>query len=128
MITLVHGDDFITVGNRKNIRWFKNKLEGRCEIKTKIVGQGEGEDREARVPDHPRNLGGLRHADVLIQAMNLSGAKGVKAPGEDEKNWEMSENDQAVDPKKETHFRTLAARIRGDCFWTTAVARTTRSS
>ena len=42
--------------------------------------------------------------------MNLSGAKGVKAPGEDEKNWEMSENDQAVDPKEETHFRALAAR------------------
>ena len=31
--------------------------------------------------------------------MNLSGAKGVKAPCEDEKNCEMSENDQAVDPK-----------------------------
>ena len=42
--------------------------------------------------------------------MNLSGAKGVKAPGEDEKNWEMSENDQAVDPKEETHFRAPAAR------------------
>ena len=42
--------------------------------------------------------------------MNLSGAKGVKAPGEDEKNWEVSENDQAVDPKEETHFRALPAR------------------
>ena len=40
--------------------------------------------------------------------MNLSG--GVKAPGEDEKNWEMSENDHSVDPKEETHFRALAAR------------------
>ena len=42
LITLVHGDYFITVGNRKNIRWFK--LEGRFEIKTKVIGQGEGED------------------------------------------------------------------------------------
>ena len=42
--------------------------------------------------------------------MNLSGAKGVKAVGEDENNWEMSENDQAVDPKGGTHFRALAAR------------------
>ena len=42
--------------------------------------------------------------------MNLSGGKGVKAPGEDEKNWDMSENDHAVDPKEETHFRALAAR------------------
>ena len=103
LITLVHGDDFITVSNRKNISLFKNKLEGRFEIKTKIIGQGEGENREARVPNQ-------RHVDILIQAMNLSGAKGVKAPGEDEKNWEMSENDQAVDPEEETHFRALAAR------------------
>ena len=114
----MHGDDFITVGNRKNIRWFKNKLEGRFEIKTKIIGQGEGEDREARVLNriiHVTLEGweyepDQRHADILIQAMNLSGAKGVKAPGKDEKNWEMSENDQAVDPKEETHFRALAAR------------------
>ena len=49
LIALVHGDDFITVGNRKNNGWFKNKLEGRFEIKTKIIGQGEGKDREARV-------------------------------------------------------------------------------
>ena len=117
LISLVHGDDFITVGNRKNIRWFKNKLEGRFDIKTKIIGQGEGEDREARVlnriirvtPDGWEYEPDQRHADILIQAMNLSGAKGVKAPGEDEKNWEMSENDQAVDAKEETHFRALAA-------------------
>ena len=116
LITLVHGDDFITVGNRKNIRWFK--LEGRFEIKTKVIGQGEGEDREARVlnwiirvtPEGWKYEPDQRHADLLIQAINLSEAKGVKATGEDEKKWEMSENDQAVDPKEETHFRALAAR------------------
>ena len=76
------------------------------------------EDREARVlnriirvtPEGWEYEPDQRHADILIQAMNLSGAKGVKAPGEDEKNWEMSDNDQAVDPKEETHFRALAAR------------------
>ena len=120
LISLVHGDDFITVGNRKNIRWFKNNLEHRFEIKTKIIGQGEGEDQEARVlnriirvtPEGWEYEPDQRHADILFQAMNLSGAKGVKAPGEDEKNWEMSENDQAVDPKEETHFRALAARAK----------------
>ena len=93
-------------------------LEGRLEIKTKIIGQGEGEDGEARVfnrifrvtPEGWEYEPDQRHADTLIQAMNLSGAKGVKAPGEDEKNWEMSENDQAVDPKEETHFRAHVGR------------------
>ena len=35
VITLVHGDDFITVGNRKNIRLFKNKLEGQVRDQNK---------------------------------------------------------------------------------------------
>ncbi len=59
LITLVHGDDFITVGNRKNIRWFNNKLEGRFEIKTKIIGQGEG-GREARVLNRILRVLGVR--------------------------------------------------------------------
>ena len=28
LITLVHGDDFITVGNRKNTRWFEKQARG----------------------------------------------------------------------------------------------------
>ena len=50
--------------------------------------------------------------------------------GEDEKNWEMSENDQAVDPKEETHFRALEARAnylaldRMDLQYATKVAPT----
>ena len=83
LITLVRGDDFITVGNRKNIRWLKNKLEGRFEIKTKIIGQGEGKDREARAlnriirvtPEGWEYEPDQRLADIL--SMNLSGAKGV---------------------------------------------------
>ena len=61
LFSLVHGDDFITVGNRKNTRWFKNKLEGRFEIKTKIIGQGEGGGSRSTStqPDHPRNPRGL---------------------------------------------------------------------
>ena len=46
----------------------------------------------------------------MSRTRDTPGAKGVEAPGEDEKNWEMSENDQAVDPKEETHFRAVAAR------------------
>ena len=46
---LVHGDDFVSVGCRKNVIAFKDKLQQRFEIKTKILGRGQTEDKEGRV-------------------------------------------------------------------------------
>ena len=37
--TLIHGDDFVSVGNRDDIRKFNEKMESRFEIKTTIVGE-----------------------------------------------------------------------------------------
>ena len=42
---LVHGDDFVTVGERKEMQWFRQVLESRFEMKTKVVGSGGGEER-----------------------------------------------------------------------------------
>ena len=39
--TMVHGDDFITSGRRECAEWFRQRLEGRFEIKTKVVGLGK---------------------------------------------------------------------------------------
>ena len=39
--TLVHGDDFVSVGNKDSMLKFKERLEERFEIKTKIVGSAE---------------------------------------------------------------------------------------
>ena len=36
--TLVHGDDFVSVGNREHIYKFKKHLGHRIEIKTTIIG------------------------------------------------------------------------------------------
>ena len=36
--TLLHGDDFATVGTREGVNWFKPSLEKRFEIKSSCVG------------------------------------------------------------------------------------------
>ena len=46
---LVHGDDFVSVGSRKSVSTFRQKLEKRFEIKTKIIGTGDGESSEGKV-------------------------------------------------------------------------------
>ena len=47
--SLVHGDDFVTTGDRKDCRWFNEMLEKRFEIKTKIIGDGDDETKEERI-------------------------------------------------------------------------------
>ena len=37
--TLVHGDDFASVGGREVMKEFKKMLERRFEIKTAVIGQ-----------------------------------------------------------------------------------------
>ena len=39
MAALVHGDDFVVVGNREDAKWFKDVLEQRFEVKTTMVGR-----------------------------------------------------------------------------------------
>ena len=48
---LVHGGDFVSVGVPGSLRWMKDKLSARFEIKTTAVGTKEqdGEAREARI-------------------------------------------------------------------------------
>ena len=41
---MVHGDDFISSGSRKSLRWFRQVLESRFEVSTVVVGDGREEE------------------------------------------------------------------------------------
>merc|ERR1712026_228857 len=47
--TLVHGDDYVTVGAEENANWLKMKLEDKYEIKTTVVGRRPGLKKEVRI-------------------------------------------------------------------------------
>ena len=40
LMTMVHGDDFVSVGSRESTGAFKRQLEQRFEIKTQVIGSG----------------------------------------------------------------------------------------
>jgi hypothetical protein len=115
---LVHGDDFVSSGKRESARWFREQLEGRFKIKTKVVGKGPGEVKEASVLNRTIRVtdqgweyeADQRHADLLIKGLNLQEAKGVKSPGEEDKPWQEEENGQTLVGKDNTQYRALAAR------------------
>ena len=97
---------------------FKERLEGRFEIKTKILGSGPSEDKEGRVLNRIIRITehgweyepDQRHADIIIEAMGLKDARGVSTPAEDEKTWEEKANDEELDAERATKFRKIGAR------------------
>ena len=44
--TLVHGDDCVSSAKREHAAWFEEELRKRFEIKTHVIGRGDGEKRE----------------------------------------------------------------------------------
>ena len=117
---LVHGDDFVAVGQRTEILKFKHQLAKRFTVKTKLVGSGagEGEGPEARVLNRIVRCGSAgweyepdqRHAELITKAMGLTDAKAVKTPGEDEPHWKLEDNERLLSPAEASQYRALAAR------------------
>ena len=97
---MVHGDDFVTTGSREGAKWFKEALSKRFDIKTSVVGRGNGEDKEARILNRVIRVkpGGWeyeadqRHGELIIKALGMEECKSVVSPGEDAKEWEAEQN------------------------------------
>ena len=115
---MVHGDDFVSVGTSASLQWFKARLQGRFEIKTKVIGSQAGQDREGRVLNRIVRVTDTgweyeadpRHAELLIRGMRMEGANGVRSPGEDERPWAEEENGEPIRGTSATEYRALAAR------------------
>ena len=118
--TLVHGDDFISVGHREGMAEFRRRLEERFKTKSQLVGARAGEEcTEARVlnriirvtPQGWEYEPDQRHVDLLIDGLGLQSAKAVCSPGEEEKKHEIEENGEELSADKATVFRGHAARL-----------------
>ena len=115
---LVHGDDFVTSGERPDIRWFQGVLEERFEISTKVIGDGPGELSSAKVLNRVISVSesgwtheaDQRHADLIVKAMGLEQAKGGKTPGEEARPWAEEEDAKLLDGREQGEFRSIAAR------------------
>ena len=133
-MTLVHGDDFVSVGPREAARSFQKQLQARFEIKTQVIGDlvldvsacassGLGTSVERCVPEG-RVLNRVvrwtpdgwevetdqRHADLIVKELGLSEAKPVSTPGENGNREYDAENSGLLSAEDASNFRGLAAR------------------
>ena len=117
---LVHGDDFVSVGQPEELKWMKTKLSQRFEIKTSMVGMNaqDGEIREARIlnrvirvtPQGWEYEADQRHADLIIQETGASDKSTLSHPGGDKKVLEEEGDSKELTGSEATRFRAVAAR------------------
>ena len=117
---IVHGDDFVAVADEIALTWLSNKLKERFEIKASVVGHGKGKLSEARILNRTIRItpqgweyeADQRHAELVIAALNLTAANGVKTPGEDEKNADENHGEEEEELGREdaTRYRAIVAR------------------
>ena len=87
--TMVHGDDFFSVGRRRDVTWMKTKMEERFALKTTIVGNDEDMEKEVKVLNRKIKweFQGLsyeadtRHVPDLLRGMNLEHVRPLGSPG-----------------------------------------------
>jgi hypothetical protein len=115
---LVHGDDFVSSGSRKDLEWLRIKMTERFEIKTKKVGLGPEELRETRILNRVVRVteqgweyeADQRHGELVVNGMGMEGAKGVVTPGEEVKMWNEDEEEEKLVAGEASEYRGLAAR------------------
>ena len=117
----VHGDDFTAVGPDESLDWFQARMEGKYEVKCDKLGpKGEaGKKPEIRIlnrtirwcEDGISYEPDQRHAEIIVEAMNVLGAKGAPTPAiakKDDPAERLSEKEMNRDAA--THIRAIAAR------------------
>ena len=124
---LVHGDDYCSAGFTEDLDWLEDVLSKRYDINTQSIGDGnqrngEPKAREGQVlirrirwTGRGRELeADLRHAELIVQQMDLADGKTAMTPGVDVPETSASNEDEdeeaALAHEQATMYRAIGAR------------------
>ena len=89
--TLVHGDDYASVGSFHGLNWMRIELESKFDMKTTMVGHSKapGVSKEGKILNRiirATDKGweyecDQRHVELLIEQLDLSATKTLSIPG-----------------------------------------------
>ena len=79
--TVVHGDDYISVGMEEDLLWLEMRMKTKYEIRTKLLGPQQHHSQEVKVLNRILTWGqnGIsyeadpRHAEIMIKGVGVTG-------------------------------------------------------
>ena len=108
------GGDIVMVGRRKWLEEAHKGMTKRYDVKTKWIGPGKVDSKSGQVlgrvvtyaSEGVKYEADPRHAEIVVEAMNLTDAKPVGAPG-----WKDEvEEGVPLEGAERTEYRALSAR------------------
>ena len=86
---VIHGDDVVSEGSEKSLRWFEDRLKENFEIKADILGAAGHPCKEVTLLNRVVIWGGAgisweadhRHAELVVRQLDLEHAKGLATSG-----------------------------------------------
>ena len=86
---MVHGDDFVAVGDPTHLASTEAALREKYKIKTETLGFAEGDVKEVKILNKIVRLTEVgieleadpRHAELVVRELGLEGCKPSKVPG-----------------------------------------------
>ena len=87
--TVVHGDDFLSVGPAENLKKMDTAMRAKFKVKTEVIGPDSEQVRQARFLNRVITWedAGItwepdpRHAEIILKQLGLEGGKSLKVPG-----------------------------------------------
>ena len=115
---MVHGDDYISVGEEQDLKWLEARLKDKYEMKTKMLGPDEAHSQEVRVLNRVMAWGqaGIgyeadpRHVEIIIKDFGLEGCNPVSTPGTSTEGRTKEDHTTPLCGREESLYRALVAR------------------
>ena len=117
ILVFVHGDDFVSTACGEDLFWFKNVLASKFEIKSKIVGHDECDDKSVKILNRIVTAVGdgvtyepdIRHAELVVNELGLENAKALSSPWSDAQYEENAKD--SLEPEYVKRYQSISARL-----------------
>ena len=119
IITYVQGDDYVSTGQPPQLRWLKEQLEKRYQVKTQTSGINQDQLQQVMILNRVvawnkrKGIGyeaDPRHVEIINQQLVFEHAKLVATLSTREEGRTTSDAEDPSDEEQDTKYRALVAR------------------
>ena len=116
--TYVHGDDYVSTGIPNQLKWLREQLEAKYQVKTQLFGPGTDQMKEVKILNRIIQWHGSegikyeadpRHIEITVEQLKLKDAKPVSSPGIKEEGRTQPDSEDKLDEKETSQYRAIVA-------------------
>ena len=117
--TLVHGDDYVSIGKPQHLNWMREMLEEKYQIKTQVLGPEKNHVQQVKILNRIISWDPVkgfvyeadpRHTEIITEQLRLQDAKPVITPGTKDEGTTQEDKDKKLDAEHASKYRALVAR------------------